>query len=128
MLVLEARTSRHVTNTEPGGTTEHESEEERQLVRTLDKNVSPHNPRDEGGLALVGLALQKLFSGLLGSEGESTHCVHDQVHPEHHDRVERSAEVEQCADKRDDERDAIHRELELKEAADVVEHAPAPGG
>mmetsp|Transcript_12870 Transcript_12870/g.37363 ORF Transcript_12870/g.37363 Transcript_12870/m.37363 type:complete len:231 (+) Transcript_12870:78-770(+) len=66
-----------------------EEDQQPQLVRGLDEDVSPHRATDQAGIALVRSAVQQLQSRRFRSQCEGTHGVHDQVHPKHHDCIQR---------------------------------------
>lgn len=59
-----------------------EDESDNDLVESLTEDHHPHLSRDERRSLAVGLALEYLGGGGIGSEGKSGEGVHDEVDPE----------------------------------------------
>mmetsp|Transcript_6663 Transcript_6663/g.19751 ORF Transcript_6663/g.19751 Transcript_6663/m.19751 type:complete len:513 (-) Transcript_6663:2198-3736(-) len=108
------------------GTVLEEEHEEGELVSRLDEDVPPHGTVDEAGVALVWTSVEELEGGGFGAEGKGSHGVHDEVHPEHHHRVEGRLVPCHGGQEGDGQRDDVHGELELEELADVVKDRAAP--
>lgn len=91
----------------------------------LHDHVLPHGAVDEGRLAAVGLVREQRDVRVLRGERERRERVHDEVHPEQLQHVERLL-LHKRANERDDERHDVDCQLELQELADVVEDGAAP--
>ncbi len=70
-------------------TCEQQKEYDSHLVDGVSEDVLHHGARDEGLGASVRLPQQQLVGGHLRGEGERGEGVHDQVHPQHLDGLER---------------------------------------
>lgn len=58
------------------------------LEHRLHTDVANHGPADERSVPLVRPSVKEFHGGSLGPESEGAHGVHDEVNPEHHERVE----------------------------------------
>mmetsp|Transcript_11061 Transcript_11061/g.26845 ORF Transcript_11061/g.26845 Transcript_11061/m.26845 type:complete len:477 (-) Transcript_11061:1301-2731(-) len=98
----------------------------------MEDHVAHHHLREEGRRARVGVPVEELLLepgdavGVLGRQRERREGVHDQVHPQHLDRVERRLGEDRGAHARQRARRDVHRQLELQELADVVIDAAPP--
>mmetsp|Transcript_31119 Transcript_31119/g.61680 ORF Transcript_31119/g.61680 Transcript_31119/m.61680 type:complete len:291 (+) Transcript_31119:533-1405(+) len=108
------------------GAHEKQNEKENKLVGTLEQDIPPHGLADQRGISQVRLAKEEDGSGLLSTESEGSHGVHDKVHPKHHDGVEGRGEASDTADEDEQKSDDVHGELELEEPTDVVVDAATP--
>lgn len=67
-----------------------DDEENGELVDTLAEDIDHHTTADEWFGATIRLPLQQFICGQLSGECERCQCVHDQVHPQHLDGLERA--------------------------------------
>ena len=91
------------------------------LVKSLTKDVPPHNGIDNLlGLA-SWLAVHKSIIRRLSCKGKSSECVHDKVYPEHLNGGERRIVEDHRSSEDNDQSSNVDSKLELKELSDVVE-------
>mmetsp|Transcript_17841 Transcript_17841/g.35936 ORF Transcript_17841/g.35936 Transcript_17841/m.35936 type:complete len:454 (+) Transcript_17841:987-2348(+) len=103
-----------------------ERRQHQQLPGGVEDHVAHHRLRQHSLVAGVWLACEEGGGGVLGGEGERRERVHDQIDPEHLYCVEGALREDGGADARQRARRDVHRQLELKELADVVVDAAAP--
>mmetsp|Transcript_26903 Transcript_26903/g.66291 ORF Transcript_26903/g.66291 Transcript_26903/m.66291 type:complete len:426 (+) Transcript_26903:48-1325(+) len=84
-----------------------------QLVRRLHEDVAPHVTIHERLIPPVGLALEEISGGQLGSERQRTERVHDEVDPQELHGLERRAKAERGPKGAHEERNDVDGELEL---------------
>ena len=77
------------TNTLRSPTGEQYHEDDGELVHSIAEDVLEHGAGDERLRAPVRLAVEDLLRGHLSGEGKRRQGVHDQVHPQHLDGLQR---------------------------------------
>mmetsp|Transcript_8960 Transcript_8960/g.13556 ORF Transcript_8960/g.13556 Transcript_8960/m.13556 type:complete len:232 (+) Transcript_8960:533-1228(+) len=101
-------------------------DEESKLIGRLSKNISPHWQIDQGRVTLVGSSEKKTCRRWLCSKCKSSHCVHNEIHPQHHDRIQRWLIPSNSRQEGNRQSNHIHSQLKLQELANVIKHGPPP--
>mmetsp|Transcript_11205 Transcript_11205/g.38156 ORF Transcript_11205/g.38156 Transcript_11205/m.38156 type:complete len:500 (-) Transcript_11205:2714-4213(-) len=111
---------------------EDEREEDEELPDGVGEHVLDHDLGKDGSCAMVGEAIQQLLLEtrrlvrIFSGEGEGSEGVHDEVDPQQLDDRDGTLRQRRRPHGREDAGDDVDGELELKELADVVVHAPPP--
>mmetsp|Transcript_26231 Transcript_26231/g.66709 ORF Transcript_26231/g.66709 Transcript_26231/m.66709 type:complete len:324 (+) Transcript_26231:1295-2266(+) len=97
-----------------------------QLENSLGNDVAPHQRGNQGLLPAVRLSLEEIGGGRLCGKSKSSEGIHDEVDPQQLHSVQRGTLPQEGTDKGHCERYNVDGQLELEEAADIVEHRASP--
>ena len=114
-----------VLETEKLGSVDEKDHQNDKLIKSLAKDVSPHDSVNDL-LGLAGrLAIHKGIMGWLSSKCEGSKSIHNEVNPEHLDGSERWILEDHGTSEDNDQGGNIDCELELEELPDVIEDVPS---
>ena len=104
-----------------------EDEDDDALVDRLPEDLLVHIHVEERRRLLIGLAIEQSGARRIGSQRQSSERVHDNVDPQQLDGRQRAFLVctRDSCNERDDDCSDVDRNLELKEFAHGIVHAPA---
>lgn len=96
------------------------------LVKSMEEDILPHHRCDHQRMSFHGESMQQVIARRFSRKSERRESVHNEIHPEHLDGIQRRFTENHTAHECHEHSDDVDGYLELQELSNAVEDVASP--